>query len=141
MTIPTPGLWGPVWTPERPDVTRPMVEDPDRPDTLTGLELRLRREGLGLSAADLAVYLGVGLRTVQRWEKAPTVPAWADGELHILIAVTEEYETQLYHLAETIVHRGGWRMVEDRWVAEAWWRALVGRVLADHPALAVTEQP
>lgn len=105
---------------------------------LSGAWLRATRDGLGLSAQELADILGAGLRTVQRWEST-TCPAWAVTRLDDIVRETlewlEELETELRPVG---IFHDGWHALRDgSLLPAAWWRATVGHATVRNPSLQV----
>lgn len=131
-------FWGPEHVSELPELEAlhvPMDEWSD----MEGVEFRLMRESLGLSAPELGTFLGVTERTVRRWEKSPQVPPSAAAGLGFLLAETTMWEKRLCAGAEAVVHADGWRLLHGRPLPESWWRVIVGVALRRNPMLAVHE--
>lgn len=116
----------------------PPVAGSTADSEISGAELRVAREALGMSAKDLAHWLGVGARSVQRWE-AQTPPMWVDSMIALLTEESERWVDVLArHRAEVTVHHSGWRLHDDQWVLpESWWHVVVGRARRRNPTLAV----
>lgn len=110
------------------------------------IELRARREALGLPQHELASWLGVAQATVSAWEVGRrSIPAGLHGEL-------EELEEQLLDLADRMVEAveaaGGecilFTYVDDASLAAAHpeldgWPAALHRVAAAQAAVALRE--
>lgn len=116
----------------------PPESEDDRDAEISGAELRAAREALGLSALDVAHFLGVAHRTAQRWE-SHTPPMWVDATLGLLDEETERWVDVLArHRAEITIYHDGWRLHDDQWVLpESWWHVVVGRARRRNPSLAV----
>jgi DNA-binding transcriptional regulator YiaG len=56
---------------------------------MTGTEFAARRTAIHLSQTDLALALDVGKRSIQRWEKAETVPVIAECAIEYLAIIFE----------------------------------------------------
>lgn len=106
---------------------------------LSGAEFRACREAMGLSGADVAKWLGVGLRSVRRWE-ASEPPMWVAPLMDDLAAVAARWVADLAAVGAegvAVVHHDGFRVVGPGWVVpEAWWRVVVGRTRRECPSLA-----
>lgn len=127
-------VWGPDHVDTLPDdLPKPMLEADEGRKPRTGYALKLTRAALGLSAQDFATYLGVGLRTVQRWEKQPLIPDFAETALRELIFHTEQWVAALDDADLIGTFAGGWRMVNERPLPESWWLTIVGRALYYRP--------
>lgn len=110
------------------------------------IELRARREALGLPQHELASWLGVAQATVSAWEVGRrTIPPGLHGEL-------EELEEQLLDLADRMVEAGEaaggecvlFTYVDDASLAAAYpeldgWPAALHRVAAAQAAVALRE--
>lgn len=133
-------LWGPPHIPDLPDAPERRSVDPGDTEGISGLELRLTRETLGMSGDDLAAALSVNRRTIQRWERAEAIPAWATFELDALVTETTTWVDILtYHRPEARVFHDGWHVISTGQALPAsWWRTVVGRALTGgNPGLAV----
>lgn len=62
---------------------------------MTGLELKARREALGLTQMELAYKLGVGQNTLSRWEneRFSPLPAY-EAKLHAVLARMERAQNR-----------------------------------------------
>ncbi|WP_297742067.1 DNA-binding transcriptional regulator [uncultured Tessaracoccus sp.] len=110
------------------------------------IELRARREALGLPQHELASWLGVAQATVSAWEVGRrTIPPGLHGEL-------EELEEQLLDLADRMVEAGEaaggectlFTYLDDSQLAAAYpeldgWPAALHRVAAAQAAMALRE--
>lgn len=131
-------LWGPEHVNELPEV--PKLRTPIEELTeLSGLEFGLIRESLGLSAKQLAEWLGVAKFTVLRWEALDVVPPVPTAGITKITAASDMWAHRLAVGAEARVYQGGWRIVDGRPLPESWWRGLVGGALRRNPMLAVHE--
>lgn len=112
--------------------------DPRDRDTYPGIFLRIRRESLGLSAKDFADHVGIGHRTVQRWESSE-VPSWALIELDAVIIETMEWIDKIMDATTPIdVWHDGWHIMRSgRTLPASWWRATVGHAMLELPTIAV----
>ncbi len=110
-------------------------------DSITGAELRIAREDLGLTVDEACARVGVHNRTWRRWEHdympvpsavAAEVGRWTD----YADVVIEAAVARLLDEPEPVltVPRSG---DVDGWPA-AWWRAVAARVVEDVPGLRVT---
>ncbi|PIS66334.1 hypothetical protein AZH46_07130 [Corynebacterium striatum] len=95
----------------------------------SGLALRVARESLGISAAHLAEYLGVGKRTAERWEKLDEIPGWVETALRKITFTTQMWESDLQDAGQVMIHTGGCRMLDGRPLPESWWIHLVGQAM------------
>ncbi|WP_075691774.1 helix-turn-helix domain-containing protein [Corynebacterium sphenisci] len=132
-------LWGPPHTTTDPGAFPSRTVEPGDTEGISGLELRLTRETLGLSGDDLAAALGINRRTIQRWERSEAIPAWATFELDALVTETITWIDLLEHRAEARVFHDGWHVISTGQALPAsWWRTVVGRALTGgNPGLAV----
>ena len=105
---------------------------------ISGAHLRVVRESLGLSGQDLATWLGVGLRTVRRWE-AGRPPAWVHSMLFLLDQETQNWADIITrHRHRATIYHDGWRLHDDQWVLpETWWHAVVARAVSRNPGIPV----
>lgn len=94
------------------------VPDPDLMATISAIELRARREALGLSQSDLAATLKVKQPTVSRWElgKEP-IPGGIADELAELEAVRDDIADQMMGILED----GRVDMLIVHGSNESWW--------------------
>lgn len=67
---------------------------PSIPGELTGEKIRRAREALRLTQKQLADELGVGLRTIGRWERDEAVPRSAVGALRRVLQIPDDDEGQ-----------------------------------------------
>lgn len=105
--------------------------------TMPGAWLRATRDGLGMSAQELATVLGVNVRTVQQWETM-NAPAWAVTELDDLSTVTLAYVEELEdELRPVGIFRKGWHSVQGRLLPASWWRTTVGHATLRNASLRV----
>lgn len=125
-------------------VTTPpsKVDKSLKPSTVahsSGAWLRATRDGLGVSAAELATVLGVGLRSVQRWE-ASEVPGWAVTEIDAIVNLTIEWLDEMEHTPDPIaIFHDGWHVVRfGKLLPASWWRATVGTASIMNPGLTIT---
>lgn len=118
----------PQWAPEPPTRPTGRVHAPAGTVGRPGPAARRIRAAMGLNPHGLAQWMGLNPRTVQRWEKEPSIPPHAEVLLDALMAATRN------HVEALAAHPGplpdprdhGHRLISGRWVPEAWWE----RVLA-----------
>lgn len=120
------------------DIGKPRWENVT--PTRGGLELRLTLESLGLSAREYAEYMGVSLRSVQYWEASQDIPGHAESAIRELEHETGTWLERISGKQNIITHRYGVRQIGKSWIAESWWRALVGKAITESGATAVMEQ-
>lgn len=107
------------------------------PEPRPGLALRLTRESLGLSAQDIAFFTGHSLRTVQYWEASTYIPDYAETAIRDLEEETSRWEKEIAGKRNIIIYRDGYRKCGQSWIAESWWRSLVGKAVSETGASAV----
>lgn len=109
-------------------------------DTLTGAELRVAREDLGLTVDEACARVGVHNRTWRRWEHdhmvvppgvAATVGGWTDHADDVIDAAVARLLDEPEPLL--LVPREG---VVDGWPA-SWWRSVAARVAERVPGLRI----
>lgn len=105
-----------------------------RPHTMTTAELRALRESLGLSLRAFAAAVGVGERTVDRWERGDSRPARRHvARIEALCAYTEAAVERLTGQAVILTYRTtaefhdaeppeGW-VLPASWHRQVAWRA------------------
>lgn len=122
---------GPEHFSQQPELPTPMWEHAPEHSPRTGQAFKLTRQALGMSAQDIATYLGCGLRTVQRWEKEAAIPGWVETAIRELAFVTDMWVANVRKHEGALVqlHKSGWRVVDSRPLPESWWNAVIGRVL------------
>lgn len=122
--------YGPEWHATLPDdVRKPVFPHNPAHAPRSGLALRVARESLGISAAHLAEYLGVGKRTAERWEKLDEIPGWVETALRKITFATQVWESDLQDAGQVMIHTGGYRMLDGRPLPESWWIHLVGQAM------------
>lgn len=132
--------FGPAHFDEAPDLGKPMWEHNPEHEPRSGAALRVTREALGLSAADLARALGVGLRAVQYWEADSSMPGFAESALRRLIDHTNLWLSAAEEAGQIGIHRSGYRVVDHFVLPERWWHVIVGRALGERPIIPVELQ-
>lgn len=127
----------PPHTNEPPNTPHRSV-DPGDMRSLAGAWLRATRDGLGLSAQELADTLGAGLRTVQRWE-SNTCPAWAVTSIDTITRETLEWVELLETEVRPVgIFHDGWHALRDgSLIPASWWRTTVGHATIINPSLPV----
>lgn len=141
-------MWGPphVWT--IPELPAPKRADRDtEPAAIDGATFRTIRAALGLTTTDIAMWLQIAPRTVQRWDTRG-LPEWAIIEVDALVQYTTAWVDRLAAGAEARIYpeatidgrrTSGWRVLPDgRVLPESWWLTVVGRAAMRLPSLAVT---
>lgn len=123
-----------------PDMGKVAWEHNPEHTPRSGPALRVTRESLGLSAADLARALGVGLTTVQFWEAKVRVPGYTESALRSLIDHTNLWLLSAKEAGQVGIHRKGYRVVDRFLLPESWWHVVVGRALSERPVIPVELQ-
>lgn len=117
-------------------------------DRMTGGELMMVREWLGLTGDALAGILGVDPRTVRAWEAGKyRIPEGVRGEVEALEAATAESVGELVSALEeardpaVVVYRTDGELHAARGGTEhltaRWWRHVVARAVTEVPGVAV----
>ena len=126
-----------------------IISNPPDPGRMTGAEMRVVREGLGLSGPQLALVMGVNDRTVRRWELGETpIPESVRVEIEGYERSTAEQVAAV--VADVMAVRGDAGLVtypsdEEFWRAEphmwpwpaSWQRVMVYRVAQEVPGLEI----
>lgn len=109
---------------------------PDDGGTHPGILLRVRREALGMSAKAFANFLGINLRTVQRWE-SHEAPTWAMIELDAVITESVEWVDKIMDAPGPVdVWHHGWHVTRSgRVLPASWWRVVVGHAMIQAPTV------
>lgn len=132
--------FGPPHYEEAPDMGKVMWGHNPEHAPRSGPALRVTREALGLSAADLARALGVGLRSVQYWEAEDRIPGFAESALRSLADHTNLWLLSTKEAGQVGIHRKGYRVVDRFLLPERWWHVVVGRALGERPIIPVELQ-
>lgn len=115
---------------------------------LTGAELRVWLDWLGLDPAEAGEVLGVRHDTVRRWMSGKeTVPVRVGSELETIDAATADAVTELVHALEDAAEPAVviYRSDEDLWAERPelhpygarWWRMVVARATAEVPGVEI----
>lgn len=107
---------------------------------MNNAELRVVREGLGLSVTDMAEHFGVNPRTVRSWESGrDSVPPWVAEGMGLLEAVAkDEVDLQIATLQGSSFPLIALDFEEDSKPA-GWQRAIAFRVRESLPSLQVVD--
>jgi hypothetical protein len=117
----------------------------DKTKTMTAAEFRITREYLGLTHNWLAKHLDVNVRTIPRWESGESpIPGGVVGHMGTLVEVTaDEVRLEVEALdpdrPRILTYRtdADYRAHTERLLPASWHRAVVARVRAQVPDLAV----
>lgn len=126
-------------------MTTPTSKAPER---VSGAELRIWLDWLGLDPAEAGEVLGVRHDTVRRWlsGKEP-VPVRVGDELEAIDAATADAVAELVHALEdatdpaVVIYRSDedlWAERPELWPHGArWWRMVVARATAEVPGVEI----
>lgn len=74
-----------------------------------------------------ADYVGLAVRTVQRWESTKAIPSYVGVAINQLVEETKIFEAGVITDGKIAVHRDGWRIIAGCLLLELWWQSIAGK--------------